>query len=169
MQINYISSALIGWSLVLVAFVAQAETITGRVVGIADGDTVTVLDASRTQYKIRLAGIDAPEKAQPFGQRSKEKLSSLAYDQVVSIEWDKKDRYGRIVGKILVNGRDINIEQIRSGMAWWYEKYRKEQSASDQRMYAQAEQEARAQRVGLWRDADPVPPWDWRRAKRSAD
>lgn len=153
----------------LVACSVQAETTTGRVVGVADGDTVTVLDAANLQHKIRLAGIDAPEKKQAFGQRSKESLSDMVFGRTVVVEWDKQDRYGRTVGKILVNGRDVNLEQVKTGMAWWYEKYRKEQSAADQRTYAQAEQEARAQRVGLWRDSDPVPPWDWRRAKRSAD
>lgn len=151
--------------LCLIACSAQAEIISGRVVGVNDGDTVTVLDANRTQYKIRLAGVDAPEKAQPFGQRSKEHLSDLIYGRTVVVEWDKLDRYGRTVGKILVNGRDANLEQVKAGMAWWYEKYRKEQSADDQRLYAQSEQQARAQRVGLWRDPDPTPPWDWRRRK----
>ena len=81
---------------------AYADTITGRVVGVADGDTVTVLDAEKVQHKIRLAGIDAPEKSQPFGNRSKQNLSDLVFQKDVRVDWDKRDRYGRIVGKVMV-------------------------------------------------------------------
>ncbi len=152
--------------LLLLAFSAHAETLSGRVVGIADGDTITILDAANQQHKIRLAGIDAPEKKQPFGERSKQHLSDLVFNKQVTVEWNKLDRYGRTVGKILVSGVDTNLEQIRAGMAWWYEKYRKEQSPADQRLYDQAEQQARARRVGLWHDQDPIPPWDWRKRSR---
>ncbi len=86
--------------------------VTGKVVGITDGDTVTVLDSSRTQYKVRLAGIDAPEKKQPFGQKSKEALSDCAYDKTATIVGDKQDRYGRLVGKVMVSGVDCNLRQI---------------------------------------------------------
>lgn len=154
--------------LLLLAVSAHAETIAGRVVAIADGDTLTVLDALNQQHKIRLAGIDAPEKAQAFGDRSKQNLSAIVFNRTVSVEWDKQDRYGRTVGKVIVNGVDANLEQIKAGMAWWYEKYRKEQSATDQRIYEQTELQAKAQRVGLWRDANPTPPWEFRHAKDGA-
>ena len=98
--------------LLALACTANAETITGRVVGVADGDTITVLDAGKVQHKIRLAGIDAPEKKQAFGQRSKESLSELAYDKTVEVEISKRDRYGRQIGKVLVNGRDVNLVQV---------------------------------------------------------
>ena len=104
--------------LFLLACSAHAETLTGRVVGIADGDTVTVLDANRQQHKIRLAGIDAPEKTQPFGDRSKQNLSTLVFDKQVAVEWKKQDRYGRTVGKVLINGIDANLAQVKAGMAW---------------------------------------------------
>ena len=147
---------------------ASADTLQGHVIGVTDGDTITLLDASKTQHKIRVAGIDAPEKKQPFGQRSKESLSSLAFDKDLTIEWSKKDRYGRIVGKLLDRrGRDLNLEQVKMGMAWHYKKYEKEQSPDDRRLYAAAEDAARAKRVGLWSDPSPVPPWDYRKAKRS--
>lgn len=94
------------WLLCLVFSLAHAETLSGYVVGIADGDTVTVLDANRQEHKIRLAGIDAPEKAQPFGDRSKQNLAALVFNKNVIVEWDKQDRYGRTVGKILINGKD---------------------------------------------------------------
>lgn len=118
------------WVLVLFISLARAETLDGYVVAVSDGDTITVLDAKREQYKIRLAGIDAPEKAQAFGERSKQHLAELVFNKQVTVEWDKFDRYGRTVGKVLVNGTDANLEQIKAGMAWWYEKYRKEQSCS---------------------------------------
>ena len=152
--------------LLALAFAAHAETITGRVVGVADGDTVTVLDAQKVQHKIRLSGIDAPEKSQPFGNRSKESLSDLAFDKSVTVETDKRDRYGREVGKILVNGRDVNLIQVERGMAWHYKAYEREQSADDRKLYDAAEMGARAARRGLWRDSEPTPPWDYRRAKR---
>lgn len=146
----------------LMASFAQADTLTGRVIKITDGDTLTVLDRQNQQYKIRLAGIDAAEKKQPFGERSKQHLSSLTFNRQVTVEWDKTDRYQRIVGKVLVNGKDANLEQIKAGLAWWYEKYRKEQSPTDQRQYAEAEQLARQQKIGLWQENNPTPPWEWR-------
>lgn len=100
----------------LLGFFCQAGTIEGRVVGVTDGDTVTVLDAEKLQHKIRLSGIDAPEKMQPFGQRSKESLSDLVFDKIVMVDTDKKDRYGREVGKILVNGVDANLVQVTRGV-----------------------------------------------------
>ena len=150
----------------LVVSSASADQLTGRVVAIADGDTITVLDAANQPHKIRLAGIDAPEKMQPYGQRAKQHLGSLVFNRQVTVEWDKTDRYRRIVGKVLVNGSDANLEQLRAGMAWWYEKYRKEQSAADQRRYYEIEQHARQQKVGLWQDPNPTPPWDWRHRTR---
>ena len=157
------------WLLILLSLlptVTVAETLTGRVVAVADGDTLTVLDAAHQQHKIRLAGIDAPETVQPFGQRSKQHLSDLAFNRQVKVEWSKRDRYGRTVGKLLVNGVDVNLEQIKAGMAWWHEKYRKEQSERDQYIYSAREAEAKQKRVGLWRDADAVPPWEWRKRRR---
>ena len=135
---------------------------------------MSVLTVNHKQHKIRLAGIDAPEKAnsekapetaQAFGERSKQNLASIVFNKNVVVEWSKLDRYGRPVGKVMVNGIDANLAQIKAGMAWWYEKYRKEQSPVDQRMYAQAEQQARLQQVGLWRDKNPIPPWEFRHAK----
>src|SRR5574340_1302510 len=97
---------------------ASAATLVGQVVGVTDGDTVTVLDEQRQQHKIRLAGIDAPEKRQPFGQRSKETLSDAVFGRSVSVEWDKFDRYGRIIGKIVVDTKDVNLRQVEAGLAW---------------------------------------------------
>lgn len=149
----------------LFAAPSGADTLQGRVVAVTDGDTVKVLDAAHTEWKIRLMGIDAPEKKQAFGTRSKSNLSDLVYGKTVTVEYSKKGRYGRTVGKILVNGVDANLEQIKAGMAWHYKKYEKEQPAEDRETYAGAEEQACAGQRGLWRDAEPVPPWDWRKAK----
>ena len=149
--------------LLALACTAHAETITGRVVGVADGDTITVLDADKVQHKIRLAGIDAPEKKQALGNRSKESLSELVFDKTVAVETTKRDKYGRQIGKVLVDGRDVNLVQVERGMAWFYRQYQREQSPNDQRLYEAAEDAARAGKRGLWRDADPVPPWEFRR------
>jgi len=145
---------------------ACANTIAGIVVGVADGDTVTVLDAVKAQHKIRLSGIDAPEKAQPFGQRSKENLSHLVFGKHVTVETGKIDRYGRTVGKVLIGGVDANLEQVRAGFAWHYKKYEGEQTSEDRRAYAGAETAARVARVGLWLDSTQLAPWDWRSCRR---
>lgn len=147
---------------------AQADTLVGEVVGLADGDTVTVLDALKTQHKIRLAGIDAPEKGMPWGQKSKEALSDRVYRRTVTVEWHKQDRYGRLIGKILVDGQDANLAQVADGMAWHYKEYAQEQTPDDRARYAQAELDARSARRGLWAEPDPIPPWAWRKMKREA-
>lgn len=146
---------------------ARADVIRGRVVGIADGDTITVLDASNTQHRVRLQGIDAPESRQAFGSKSKQHLSDLTFDKPVAVEYEKKDQYGRTLGKVLAGGRDVNLEQVRAGMAWHYKHYQKDQSPEDRRLYAAAEMEAREARRGLWADPDPTPPWEFRRGGRS--
>lgn len=143
----------------------QAATLQGKVVSVADGDTLTVLDDKKTQHKIRLHGIDAPEKAQAFGQKSKQSLNQLVHSKMVTVEFEKKDKYGRTVGKVLLNGTDVCLEQIKLGMAWHYKQYQSEQSKEDRDTYAQAEQTARAQVVGLWKDKSPTPPWEFRRQR----
>lgn len=142
---------------------AFAETIAGLVVGIADGDTLTVLDSTKTQHKIRLAGIDAPEKAQPFGQASKKHLSDLVFNKDVTLDCGKTDKYRREVCVVIVNGRDANLAQVASGMAWWYRQYQKEQTAQQRAEYEATEAKARSGKVGLWREAEPMPPWEWRK------
>jgi len=144
-----------------------ADTLIGKVVGISDGDTITVLDDQQTQHKIRLMGIDCPEKAQPFGQIAKQSLSDLVFGQTVNVEWQKLDRYERIVGKVLVGGQDANLEQVRRGLAWHFKKYDREQEPLDRATYSQAEIEARMSNRGLWSDPEPIPPWDWRKSKKN--
>lgn len=143
-----------------------SQTLTGRVVRIADGDTVTVLDATNTQHRIRLQGIDAPESHQAFGTQSKKSLSDMIFDQEVTVIYDKTDQYGRLVGKILLNGKDMNLEQVKAGMAWHYKEYEREQSPEDRELYARAEDDARSARRGLWVDANPVEPGEFRRDEK---
>ena len=162
--------ATLFWVLVLVcASVAAAQqannvqlVIEGKVVRVADGDTVTVLDADTKQHRIRFQGIDAPESHQAWGQASKENLSKMVFGKQVTVIWDKVDKYRRTVGKVLLDGRDINIEQIKAGLAWHYKKYAEEQPAEDRVTYAKAEEEARAARRGLWQDPNPTPPGEYR-------
>lgn len=142
---------------------AHADQIKGIVVGISDGDTITVLDHNRQQHKIRLKGIDAPESHQPFGQKSKSNLSAMVFNRDVTAECGKQDKYKRQICKIVVNGMDANLEQVKAGMAWWYRDYAREQSPQDREDYEIAEFNAKVRRLGLWSDTNPVPPWEWRR------
>ena len=149
---------------------AGAAEIVGQVVAVADGDTLTVLDASSERHRIRLSGIDAPEKRQAYGERSKQHLSALVYRKTVRVVWDKKDRYARIVGRVYAAeceaacpyNVDVGLEQIRAGLAWHYKQYAKEQPLRERERYAELEQHARERRSGLWGDVHPVAPWDFR-------
>ena len=139
--------------------------IEGRVVGVSDGDTITVLDDAKTQHKIRFAGIDAPEKGQEFGERSKQSLSALVFQKRVEARCHKKDRYGREVRAVFIGLRDVGLEQIRQGMAWHYKDYQHEQTTHDRLVYRDEEESAKARRIGLWKDAQPLPPWQYRSSK----
>lgn len=162
MTSHIIQKVLFGLTLTF-SLLAHGETINGRVVGISDGDTLTILHASNTQFKIRLAAIDAPEKAQAFGQRGKQKLSDLCFGKNASINVVSMDRYGRGVGDIVCAGINANQAMIESGLAWVYRKYDK----GHEYLYA-IEKEAKNARRGLWTDTNPIAPWDWRKAKRNS-
>ena len=140
-----------------------AESITGRVVGVADGDTLTVLTDGKRQVRVRLAGIDAPERRQPHGTRARQALSALAFARSAQVEVEDIDRYERPVGRVRVGGRDVNAEMVRRGAAWVYVRYNRDPSL------AALEVEARGARRGLWAlpEAERVPPWEWRAAKRA--
>jgi endonuclease YncB( thermonuclease family) len=136
--------------------------ITGRVVGIADGDTLTMLDADQRQHIIRLDGIDAPEKAQAFGQASKGHLSDLAIGRDAVAECHKVDRYRRSVCRVTVDDADLCLAQLRAGLAWVFTRYAHELTAQRRADYNDAESVARREQKGLWRDEAPLPPWEWR-------
>lgn len=141
---------------------AYADVLNGTVVGISDGDTITVLDNSMHQHKVRLMGIDAPEKSQAFGSEAKQTLSNYIYKNEVTVEYKKLDKYKRIVGKVTLDGQDICLQMIREGMAWHYTEYEKEQSKTDRDLYREAEAKARDMKIGLWGENQPVSPWLFR-------
>lgn len=153
--------AFVVTALLLITSPADADTITGRVVGVTDGDTLTLLDDTKTQHKIRLAAIDAPEKAQPFGNRSKQALSDICFNQSARVDVTDTDRYGRSVGIVTCNNINSNEAVLSSGMAWVYRKY-----AKGFGHYYAFKREAQTARHGLWVDSNPIPPWEWRRNKQ---
>lgn len=163
--------------LLLAPGLAAAEELHGTVINVADGDTVTVLDSAYVRHKVRLSGIDAPEKHQSFGTRARQHLSALVDGKDVIVVWNKHDRYGRIVGKVLTakcasdacpNTLDAGLAQLRAGLAWHYKQYQRDQEAGERERYSAAEHAARIKHEGLWQDASPVPPWDYRRRARTA-
>lgn len=143
------------------------QPFTAKVVRVADGDSITVLTDTREQQRIRLAGIDAPERQQPFSQRSREHLSVLLAGQTVRVEPSKLDRYQRMVAKVFVQGQDASLAQLHAGLAWHYKDYEREQPREDRLAYANAEDTARAARLGLWQDRQPLAPWEFRRQARA--
>jgi len=163
-------------SILAIVFALDAHAdITGKVVSVTDGDTIKVLDSGNTQHKVRLTGIDAPERGQPFGTASTKHLASMVAGKEVRVESTKNDCYGRILGKVWVQPSDCptcdktldaNHAQILADMACWYRYYAKEQSPEDRGRYESAEDEAKARGWGLWSDPDPINPYDWRKGKR---
>jgi endonuclease YncB( thermonuclease family) len=146
---------------VLVPLLGYAEQFTGKVVGILDGDTISVLRGGKA-VKVRLHGVDTPEKAQAFGTQARKFTGDLAFQRDVTVQIRATDRYGRLVGEVLLpDGRNLNQELVKAGMAWWYRQY-----APNDTTLAQLEAEARTARRGLWVDAHPVPPWQWRKGDR---
>jgi endonuclease YncB( thermonuclease family) len=147
---------------------AHAHDVGGRVVAVQDGDTVTILDAARVQHRVRIAGIDAPEKAQAFGEVSKQGLTRLVHGRQVEAHCPKRDRFGREVCSVFLGQRDVGLEQVRAGYAWWYREYAREQNPDDRVAYEAAEADAREARRGLWNDAAPQPPSAFRRQQTKA-
>ena len=144
--------------LLVVTTAASAASFSGKVVGVHDGDTITVLTVAKQTVKIRLFGIDAPESKQPFGNRAKQELSAIVFGRHVRVEVETKDRYGRTVGRVSAADVPVNMEMVRRGFAWWYRSYAKKDAG-----LATAEAEAKNARRGLWADKSPVPPWEFRK------
>lgn len=134
----------------------------GKVVSIADGDTITILTADKLQVKVRLSGIDTPERKQAFGEKAKQALSYKVFGKKVTLKGTSKDRYGRSLGDVYHAGRWINLEMVQEGWAWHYKQYSNDQKLAD------AEVAARKIRRGLWSAPAPLPPWDYRRGSKSA-
>lgn len=147
-------------ALTLLATPVFAETFTGRVVRVADGDTITVL-VGQTQRRVRLRAIDAPERpGQPYSEASRRHLASLIAGQIVTVDAPSRDRYGRDLGEVRLNGVSANAAQVEAGYAWHYTHY------SRSVVLAAKERLARINRRGLWADPRPIPPWEWRRRQR---
>ena len=142
--------------------VANTNSVSGRVVSVADGDTITIIGDGNTQYKIRLNAIDAPEKSQAFGQKSKQQLSNYVFGKDVTVTWKSKDKYGRVLGTVFVGNTDINLQMVRDGFAHHYKRF------DNSPAYAAAEADARQNRRGLWSDPNPILPEDYRHRGTSA-
>jgi endonuclease YncB( thermonuclease family) len=154
---------------------AAVADITGTVVAVTDGDTIKVLDANRVTHKVRLTGIDAPERGQHYGNTSRKHLASLVSGREVFVESSRQDRYGRLLGKVWVQPADCsscgktleaNHAQLLAGMAWWYRYYANSQPVQDRGRYESAEEEARVRKRGLWADPHPINPYQWRQGQR---
>lgn len=164
-MVNTKAKAILWLVLLYLSFLplsATAEELIGRVIGVTDGDTLTILDDRKQQIKVRLAEIDTPESAQPYGTRAKQELSRLVHGKTVTVKVQAIDRYGRTVGRVYVSGLDVSAEMVKLGAAWVYRKY-----ASDQSLYA-LEKQAKQNRVGLWSlpEAEQIPPAEWRKMKK---
>lgn len=142
------------------------ELIKGTVVHISDGDTFIIENGSGERTTVRIHAIDAPELAQAFGRESREALRALIANQTVEIKQQKIDQYHRIVGSVFLDGKDIGLEMLNGGNVWYYRQFQKELTAEDQQAYASAEATALHLDLGLWRDAHPIPPWEYRRGQR---
>lgn len=165
----------VGLLLLLIPAAAPAVVLEGRVVHVADGDTLTVLDDQYQQHKVRLAGIDAPERSQAYGRRAHDELIILAKSRRVTVDWSKLDRYHRIIGVVRVAppgcaickpSLDVGLTLVQYGYAWHYRAYEREQATNERMLYREAETTARTRHAGLWAGDAPVPPWDWRRARK---
>ena len=144
--------------IILSSYLFSLELI-GKVVKVSDGDTITILTNDKTQYKIRLNDIDAPEKKQAFGNKSKENLSNYIAGKTVKVEYKSTDKYKRILGTIYYNNIDINLQQVKDGYAWVYKKYSKNKD------YYNAEKISRDKKIGLWSDKNHLEPWEFRKIK----
>lgn len=149
--------------------IAQAQSFSGTVVGVTDGDTIKVLKAENQRYreiKVRFHGVDAPESKQAFGTKAKQFVSNLVFRKQVRVEQVVIDRYGRLVGRVYYTSTDgkerlLNLDCVKAGMAWWYDHY-----APNDVSLRDAQEAARRVRIGLWSDPSPVAPWDYRRSQR---
>ena len=141
--------------------------LSGEVVHVSDGDTLTVVSEGGHRFKVRIAGIDAPEKGQAFGNKSRVNLASLTQGNVVRLEGNKKDKYGRRVAKVFVADTDIGLMQVEAGLAWHFKKYESEQSEKDRVAYEDAEARAKSRGIGLWSMKCPIAPWDYRQGIRN--
>lgn len=152
---------LILYLTLLLTLTSCIDGLSGRVVAVSDGDTFTLLTPDNKQHKIRLHGVDCPEKNQAFGQKAKDFTSDLIFGKDVTVEATDTDRYGRTVGIVYVDSKVLNEELLSAGYAWHYKQY------DNSEWYALLETKAKMQGLGLWADTKPVPPWDFRKNKKA--
>ena len=155
-------NSLLVFLLILTLPIAQAAQLPGRVVRVVDGDTI-VLEAEDDRHRVRLAGIDAPERNQPWGEASTRELRRQVAGQQVVVDWYKRDRWDRLIGVVELEDQDVNLHMVDGGLAWHYKRYEAEQTPEQRRAYSAAEKAAQGARRGLWSDPAPVAPWEWRR------
>ncbi len=144
---------------------ALAWTLQGQVVAVLSGDTIRVRDEKKVQHTVRLAGLDAPEKFQTHGQRSLDSLRELVFQRYVVVEVARQGTSPR-AGLVRFEGRDVNLEQLQLGGAWYDPSRAQDLPATLRQAYADAQADARQRRVGLWRDKQPIPPWEYRAGRR---
>ena len=159
------TKALLGALFLAAATLATAAELRSvMVVGVTDGNTITVRDGKQN-YKVRLAGIDTPERGQPFAKRAHQNLSNLAHEKQAIVDCYKTDQYKRKVCRVWVGGNDIALAQLQAGLAWHFKRFENDQTQRERVAYAQAENEARSRKWGLWQDKEPVPPWEFRKKR----
>jgi endonuclease YncB( thermonuclease family) len=146
-------------------FGLEHMAIHGRITGIVDGDTINVLILGKQHIRVRLAFVDAPERGQAFGQRAKQAMSELVFGKDAKLRPHTIDRYGRLVARVIIDNQDAGLELLKQGLCWVYEKYVGEASPEIQTSYRAAQVVAQSEKTGLWQDAVPVPPWEWRKEK----
>ena len=146
---------------------------TAKVQRVVDGDTVHVVNKAGKKFKVRLTGIDAPEKNQPYGLAATYKLTEILINKLVLLKSKPNngkpytiDRYKRVLAKIILDGKDINLSQVLTGYAWHFKRYQKQQSPSDRELYSEAEIDAKKNKLGLWGEKNPIAPWKWRKIKK---
>ena len=163
-----VRSVLVWLALCVGGWAVAADPFEATVIAVVDGDTLRVRDAQGQTHRIRLAGMDSPERTQPYSRQASRHLQSLVLKEQVRVQPGKTDRYGRTVAKVWKGDVDVSLHQLQAGLAWHYKAYQAEQAPLDRISYAQAEELARAAPRGLWVQPQPVPPWDFRRQRRNA-
>lgn len=147
---------------------AAAAQLEGRVIRVVNGVKLVVLDAKNTQHRVRLAGVDVPNKGQPYAEQAAANLVRLVTNKNVKVEWARKNANGYLVGKVLLDGKDVGLLQIGSGLAWHYRMFSHWQSPEDRNAYSAAQATASALGAGLWSDFSPTPPWEFREKRQAA-
>ncbi len=147
---------------------AAAIQLEGRVIRVVNGDKLVVLDANNTQHRVRLATVDVPNRGQRYAEEATANLVRLVTNKNVKVEWSRKNRNGYLVGKVLLDGKDVGLLQISSGFAWHYRMFSNWQSSDDRQAYSGAQAIAVAMGAGLWSDLSPTPPWEFREKRQAA-